>query len=139
MQEEQAVLGKTSIAVAAMTGEIPNKIWDWKVQLLISKLVFSLLYQFLRTGQLSRELAFSYLHGFLFCCSLHICVPLGSVLVHFFLLYMLYSTVHTTTYINDFQIYISSLITLLSRSTFSSTMGNLYHRLLKANIFYMLF
>jgi len=54
--KEKAVLHKTSIVVAAITAEIPKKIWDWKVQLLISKLVFSLLYQFLWTVQLLREL-----------------------------------------------------------------------------------
>lgn len=55
---------KTSIVVGAMIGEnakwkvnLGNKIWGWKVQLPISKLVFSLSDQFLWTGQLLKELA----------------------------------------------------------------------------------
>lgn len=55
---------KTSIVVGATIGEnakwkvnLGNKIWGWKVQLPISKLVFSLSDQFLWTGQLLKELA----------------------------------------------------------------------------------
>lgn len=78
---------------------------------------------FLMDCAVSKGTYYQYLYGFLFCCSPYICALLGSIFAHFFFLYILFSTAHTITYINDFQTCISSLIILLSRSTFSSAYG----------------
>lgn len=108
--KEKTILHKTSIVIAAMTGEIPQKIWGWKVQLLISKVVFSLLYQFLWTGQLLRELTISYLHGFLFCCSpYHVFHQVLSLLIFSSSTYYSPQLI-LPPILNDFQICISSLI-----------------------------
>lgn len=105
-----------------------NKVWDWKAQLSISELAFSLSYQFLWTGQLLKELAVSHLRGFLIYCSLHICIPLV-LPARFFLL-------HTFQQLTPPPILTSKYMLFSLGQQSQVPIGTLYHKLLEVEVSY---